>query len=333
MKSTPVVDETMIPVHPGSSVVRSGHEPRHSSVAGELVRAHEIAQVLDSLAARQVCPILLKGAALAYTIYPSPSMRPRVDTDLLIARDQIAVTRDVLAARGYVEPTMSSGEFVFGQFQMAKVDGWGVEHVFDIHWRISSQSLFASVLTYDELYTHAIIVPALGDQARAAGFDHALLLACVHPVMHHRNTERMIWFRDIDLLVRRMSDEQLHRFAQLALDRGMARICAHQLSIAAEQFHSPVPSAVMRLLRSASSTEPAAIYLRANRRWHHELLWNVRNLPGWRDRARLLREVLFPSPQYMLDTYHLGSGGLVLLPALYAHRCAHGAFKVLVGRK
>src|SRR4029078_8867797 len=107
--------------------------------------------------------------------------------------------------------------------------------------------------------------------------------------------------------------------------------CGIQLSMCAEQFHSPVPSAVMRLLRSASSTEPAAIYLRANRRWHHELLWNVRNLPGWRDRARLLREVLFPSPQYMLDTYHLGSGGLVLLPALYAHRCAHGALKGLRG--
>lgn len=322
MRSISVVEET-----------RSAHQPPHSSVAGELVRAHEIAQVLDSLASHKLFPILLKGTALAYTVYPSPSMRPRVDTDLLIARDHIAMTRHVLAARGYLEPAMSGGEFVFGQFHMAKVDDWGIEHVFDIHWRISSQSLFADVLTYDELHAHAIVVPALGEQARAAAFDHALLLACVHPVMHHRNTERMIWFRDIDLLVRHMSDEELHRFAQLALEKGMARICAHQLSMAIEQFHSPVPTTVMGLLRSAPSAEPAAIYLRPNRRWHHELVWNVRNLHGWVDRVRLLREVLFPDAAYMLEAYHLGARGLVLLPALYAHRCAYGAFKVLTGRK
>src|SRR5262245_15477333 len=94
-----------------------------SRVAGELVRAHEVAQVLDALAGRQVYPILLKGTALAYTVYPSASRRPRVDTDLLIARDQIAATRDVLAHRGYVEATMTGGEFVFGQFHMVKVDG------------------------------------------------------------------------------------------------------------------------------------------------------------------------------------------------------------------
>jgi len=313
--------------------IPSAHGPPRSVVAGELVRAHEITQVLDALAADHVFPILLKGAALAYTVYPSPSMRPRVDTDLLIGRDQIAATRDLLTRRGYVEATMSEGEFVFGQFHMTKIDGWGVEHVFDIHWRISSQSLFASVLTYDEVHAAAVTVPGLGAHARAAAPAHALLLACVHPVMHHRNTRRPIWFRDIDLLVRRMSDEELHRFARLAVDKRMARICVHQLSIAIQQFQSPVPSAVITLLNSAPKREPAAVYLRPRRRWHHELFWNIRNLPGLGNRLRLLREVLFPNPDYMLHSYGLGARGIVLLPLLYAHRCAHGVIKVIGGRK
>ena len=46
-------------------------------------------------------PIMLKGAALAHTTYDSPAMRPHVDTDLLIARDQIAIVRDTLAGLGY----------------------------------------------------------------------------------------------------------------------------------------------------------------------------------------------------------------------------------------
>jgi putative nucleotidyltransferase-like protein len=313
--------------------IPSAHRPQRSLVAGELVRAHEIAQVLEALAADHVVPIVLKGAALAYTVYPSPTMRPRVDTDLLIGRDQIAATRDLLTRRGYVEATMSDGEFVFGQFHMAKVDGWGVEHVFDVHWRISSQSLFASVLTYDDVRANAVSVPALGAHARAAAPAHALLLACVHPVMHHRNTLRPIWFRDIDLLVRRMSTAELHWFAHLAVAKRIACICAHQLSIAVEQFQSPVPVAVMKLLNSASPGEPAAVYLRPHRRWHHELFWNVRNLHGWSNRLRLLREVLFPHPDYMLDAYRLGSIGVVLLPLLYAHRCAYGVLKIVGRRK
>jgi hypothetical protein len=326
--------------------VRGGAEPdwpddvrqelgRRTRVAAarELVRAREIACVLDALAARQVFPIILKGAALAYTVYASPEMRPHVDTDLLIARDQIAIVRDVLARREYVEPPMTRGELVFCQFQMAKVDGFGTGHVFDVHWRISTQTLFADLLTYDELMTDAVAVPALGAHARTASGAHALLLACIHPVMHHRNTERLIWFCDIDLLVRCLSDEELRRFTRLAVSKHVAAICARQLAIATGRFHTPVASHVIDRLTRASAGEPTAVYLRPQRRWHQEFFWNIRSHRRWSDRVRLLREVFFPNAQYMLDAYHLGSRGAVLLPALYVHRCVYGAFKILIGRK
>jgi len=319
---------------PGPRVqqILQNESPSRSAVAGELVRAHEITHVLDALAARRVFPILMKGAALAYSLYPSPAMRPRVDTDLLIPREDIAAARDVLLRRGYVEPAMTDGELVLGQIQMVKVDGFEIEHVFDIHWRISSQTLFADVLTYDEVHAGALAVPPLGPHARTASDPHALLLACVHPVMHHRNTDRPIWFSDIDLLARRLSDDGLREFARLALSKHVAGICARQLSVARERFQTPVPSDVTDMLESSPS-EPTAVYLRPHRRWHHELWWSVRNLRTWRDRRRLLREVFFPGAQYMLDTYHVGPRGVILLPALYFHRCAYGAFKVLTGRK
>jgi hypothetical protein len=303
-----------------------------SAVARELVRAHEIAQILDALAECQVFPILLKGAALAYTVYPSPPMRPRVDTDLLIPRDHLAIVRDVLSRRGYVEPAMSDGELLFGQLPMVRIDAFDVEHVFDIHWKISSQTLFANVLTYDELRADAIPVPALGAHARTASRSHALLLACIHPVMHHRNTDRPIWLYDIDLLVRHLSIEELRWFTRLAVNKAMSSICARQLLMASQRFDTPVPADIMQVLASPRA-EPATVYLRPHRRWHHELLWNVRNLQRWGDRLRLLREIFFPSAKYMLDSYHLGSGGLFLLPALYVHRCAHGVFRILTGRK
>ncbi len=307
-------------------------EVPRSAVARELIRAHEIVQVLDALAKCQVFPILLKGAALAYTVYPSPALRARVDTDVLMPRDQIDIARDVLSHRGYAEPAMSDGELLFGQLQMVKTDAFDVEHVFDIHWKISSQTLFANVLTYEELDAAAIAIPALGAHARTASRPHALLLACVHPIMHHRNTDRRIWLHDIDLLVRSLSDDELRWFARLAATKRMSTICVRQLLTTSQRFHTPMPSDVMQML-ATSPPEPATVYLRPHRRWHHELFWNVRNLQRRGDQLRLLREVFFPSAKYMLDSYHLGSAGLVLLPALYVHRCALGAFRILTGRK
>src|SRR5712691_10127605 len=50
--------------------------------ARELLRRKELISVLDVLAAEDIHPILLKGTALAYSLYDNPASRPRVDTDL-----------------------------------------------------------------------------------------------------------------------------------------------------------------------------------------------------------------------------------------------------------
>ena len=302
------------------------------ATAHELVRAHEIEAVLAALAARGVYPILFKGAALAHSIYDWASLRPHADADLLVLREDVDSIKETLASNGYLEPSMSDGELLFCQFQMVKVDRFGVQHVFDVHWRISTQTLFADLFSYQELAAAAVSVPRLGSLARTVNRTHALLLACIHPVMHHRRSERLIWLQDIDLLVRGLTETELSEFARLAVQKHVAAICAQQLALAAATFHTPVPAHVRTILTSGSH-EPSARYLRHDRRWHHELLWNVRGLGRWSERIRLLREVLFPGPRYMLNAYHLRAAGVLLLPALYVHRCVNGVFKIAIGRK
>ena len=303
-----------------------------ASAARQLVRAREIADVLQALGSDGIRPVLFKGAALSYLVYESAALRPHTDTDLFIRRSEVEIVRRILTERGYTEPPMSAGELVLCQFQLVKIDRLGVEHVFDVHWKISTQSLFADLLSYDEMNDDAVPIDALGPNARGASGSHALLLACIHPVMHHPNVERLIWLHDIHLLLRRLTAADLHRFASLAVSKEVAGICARQLALASDCFDTSLPSGVLSTL-SQSHPEPSAVYLRAGRRWHHEVLWNIRALRRWRDRIRLLREVLFPAPRYMVDLYHLGPSGVLLLPALYLHRGAYGAFKILAGRK
>jgi hypothetical protein len=57
---------------------------------------------------------------------------------------------------------------------------------------------------------------------------------------------------------------------------------------------------------------------------------DLRALPDWRARARLLQEHLFPSVMYMRARYGVQSN--VLVPALYLWRIVRGAPKWLSTR-
>jgi hypothetical protein len=303
--------------------------------ATELLRQKELMSVLDVLAAEDIQPILLKGTALAYGLYDSPASRLRSDTDLLIRRDDVNPVRRVMARSGYTAPAYCDGDLLFCQFPLKKTDGFGLVHTFDFHWKISTQSVFADVLVFDEIAAAAIDLPALGVHARTAGPLHALILACIHPVMHHRNAESLIWIYDVHLLASRLSGQEFDRFAGAAVAKQVSAICAHQLSAARWWFRTRIPDSAIMKLGAVQAREPSAAYLRPNRRWGDELISSIRGLPRWTDRLRLLREVALPGPAYMLKAYGLApsSLGAALLPVLYLHRLASGGWKVLASQK
>jgi hypothetical protein len=240
-----------------------------------------------------------------------------------------------MAHRGYTAPTHCDGELLFCQFPLRKTDEFGLVHTFDFHWKISTQSVFADLLVFDEIAAVAISLPALGVHARTAGPLHALLLACIHPVMHHRNAESLIWIYDIHLLASLLSDRQFDSFAELAVAKRVSAICTYQLSAARRWLGTRIPDSAMMRLGTVDDSEPSAAYLQPNRRWGDELISSIRGLPSWRDRLRLLREVTLPGPTYMLKAYGLApsSLGAALLPVLYLHRLAAGGWKVLAGQK
>jgi len=307
----------------------------HADAACELVRQREVSTVLTALATRGVFPFLLKGTPLAYAAYPSPALRPRADTDLLVTREQADVVRKVLSELGYVPTTYCEGELLFCQFEMQRHDEFDVAHAFDVHWKISTQTIFKELVAYDELTTDSHPVPALGPHAQSPGPIHTLLIACVHPVMHHRNIERLIWVHDIHLVASQLSDDDIDRFVDLAVDKQVAAVCAHALAVTNVRSPSSKLARALARLTLLPPSERSATYLRPNRRWHHELVANLMGLPRWRDRFQLMREVVLPPANYMLGIY-AGTDSTpraALLPMLYIRRLTRGVWKIAVGRK
>ena len=301
--------------------------------AEELLRKAEIRRVVAALADAGIRPILLKGTPLAYTVYDSPASRPRADTDVIVSGADVEAARQVMRSLSYVE-TVQCHELL-SQFEVQRCDRFGVIHAFDVHWSISTQPVFAGLLTYDALLLRAVAVPALGESAVAPCRVDALLLSCVHPAMHHRNDERLLWILDIHLLASGLSPAELDEFEALARMKKVVAICRRGLQQAQAVFGTLVAADLIGRLNRTAGPEPSAAYLASERRWHHETMASLRALPRLGDRARLVREVLLPSPGYMLGAYGLRDKplGTWLLPALYVHRNVHGAWKILIGKK
>lgn len=297
-----------------------------AATALELSREIELERALERLAAAESTPLILKGTALAYGLYPAPQLRPRCDTDFLLPDRQAAERVWLeLEALGYRRQNAVSGEFVSYQFSCHRDDVFGVTHALDIHWRINNNQVFAQRFGFAELAAAARPIPALGPHARGLAPVHALLLACMHRAGHLSagEPERLVWLYDLHLLACGLSPDEWTWFRELAVARGIGGICQEALAQAHDRFGSPIPQGVASALADAAAGEwlkPA----RSAGPWRN--YWNgLRALPDVRSRCLWVLETLFPSPDYLLAKYQTEQRWR--LPLLYLHRILVGLHK------
>ena len=313
--------------HPGfAAALRPGAA---ANAALELVRHREGRRLFSAFAAAGVAPILLKGGHLAYSVYDSPELRPRADTDLLVRDDEFGPVRRALGAAGYAPVPHVTGEVAFGQFQYSRTDGSGARHTIDLHRRIANPLAFAARLTYEELCDEAVALPALAPNARGPALWRALILACVHRTAHHGTSSRLIWLYDIHLLAARLKDRQWDCVVDAAAAKGLAPVVAAGLTDTVDAFGTILPpDLIARLTGHGAAADPDVIaFLDRPPTLLRVAASDWRRLRSWRARARFLREHLFPAPSYIRHRYGVRSAAA--LPFLYAHRIVFGLFEKL----
>jgi len=294
----------------------------------EMLQRVELARLTEALAANGLPALLMKGAALGYTVYASADLRPRADTDVFVAPHDLARARALLAGLGYHAPVAIRGELVSYQQNWLCNDRHGVAHAVDLHWRLSNPQVFARAFEAGELFALAQPVPALAPGVLALGDVHALLLACMHRVAHHADADRLIWLYDIHLLASGMDDRTGAKAAELARARAVSQVCAASLARARAAFGTVLAPALADLVTHPNAHEPSALFLRAPGP-AARLASDLRALPGLAARCSLLREILFPSRVYVQARY--GAGSAAQLPWLYLRRLLKGISRAARG--
>lgn len=294
----------------------------------ELLRRQVVADVLASLAAAGVEPVLFKGTALAYSLYDDPAQRTRCDTDLIVPADQRGRAMEVLATLGYAR-VLELGELA--SYQACLIRKGAGAHTLDLHWKINNSELFSRLFGYQELRAAAEPLPALAPQALGANPVHALLIACMHRAAHVQapyfeagvarySGDRLIWLYDIHLLAMSFSQGQWEGFLDLARRKGFRSVCLEAIAQTRLHLGTQVPTEVLDELGGKGPVELTAAYLKAGhlrRRWLD--LWAYE---GVRERLRFARELAFPPAAYMHERFPRARPDW--LPWLYVRRAIGG---------
>lgn len=201
----------------------------------------ELTVVLGKLNEMDVPVVVLKGPVLAQSVYADPALRPYNDIDILIhERDLVRVSK-LLLDRGYLEKNgahdheadrMHQCHGIFQRIFINDVTGLIVEVHCD-HLQIGLEPV-----GMDEIWKSSARVSFGRGQARALEPHDMFVQLCVHLQRH--GYERLIWLKDIDLLVRR-NELDWSVVEQRARAQGCYAALAYTLWLLPQVLGTPLP--------------------------------------------------------------------------------------------
>lgn len=205
--------------------------------------------VLRRLAAENIHVMLLKGAALALTVYPSFAARPMGDVDILVHPEEAQRAWQCLVDAGWT-PELSGGEkFYEGHHHLVALkDPKGLQLVLEVH-RAMLPVAGPFQLDESEVWGEAHTVPAGQSTPWVPASHHLLLHLCVHfgwSDMLLSGLGRTV--RDVTALLEPEAFDW-PRFIQLAR-RAKASSCAYwTLRIARDLAGAGVPESALTAMR------------------------------------------------------------------------------------
>jgi putative nucleotidyltransferase-like protein len=146
-----------------------------------------VQEVLQACHHRGIAVILLKGAALAETVYPHPAVRPMGDIDLLVRPEALEAVDDSLTALGYRfvdhgrPKAYWRAQHYHLTFQPPPVAPLVVS--IEVHWALERASRPFRI-DLDGLWQRAMPATIAGIKTRILAPEDQLLHLCVHLCKH-----------------------------------------------------------------------------------------------------------------------------------------------------
>lgn len=285
--------------------------------------------------------IVLKGAALATTLYSDIALRPLSDVDLLVPREYLQLATQGVRSLGYREayPEMTpglnraAGHHVFlrgGPADRVAVElHWSLVGG-DNDWRTPALDWFwqetdvwspgAGVRTLGETRGSQLSGPAR-PVFQLTPTAH-LLYSAAHLMLQHGGAQaRLLWFYDLHLLITRWGERlEWDEILRRAREFYWAAALHAALEGLQARFGTPLPPGFLDALAEVRDSEAERLVARMGSALQTRSIgaWNHLSAMQWRTRLHLAWSIVCPSPTYMRWRY--APRPIWLWPLCYPYR-------------
>jgi hypothetical protein len=312
-----------VPAAARRALFRICHESACRSLTQEAVRA----RLCRRLAERGIPGLLLKGAALAFTHYDDPVLRPMADLDLLVPPGQLEQAARCLEESGCrpfsAEPVALS---VRRSRPHLVYEDARTGEVVELHWQLRLLGHMRTEATA-EIWSNAqpFVSAASGTGEVTAQMmrpGHAIPLHCAHLVLQHQYA-RLLWLFDLHQMLRVLDPAEASLTREVATRWRLVPATMLTLRRVQTLFGTPLPGDLSAWVETEAGDHSLQARLAA---WvlapdapelpHRDLM----RLFLERDPSSLLR-TLFPSPNELRERLRLAPDESVT--AAYVARLAH----------
>jgi Uncharacterised nucleotidyltransferase len=302
----------------------------------ETTHRQAIASLLEGFARAGISVVITKGTALAYSVYPQPSLRRRGDTDIIVLSGNRKQVRAVLGDCGFSRDPAPRPL----QEDWHHESAIGIVHAVDIHWRLNASAAISRLLEQGRCFDDRLPLQGLSPSAKGMGLAGNLILTSInrhsHGTMGYHigdekifETDRLIWALDIYLLTRLFSDRDWQDVVEQAGMTGTALIVLAGLEFAERALGARIPPSVMTGLSAKAGGRDVATYfatVSGSRRMWMDLIAS----PTLRDKVRLVLRVMFASDAFLAERFPDAQGWPK--PALHLRRWIEGVTKLASSR-
>jgi hypothetical protein len=300
----------------------------YKNLARNLTLLQELKKILNALNNHGIRVMLLKGAALAETLYKNPALRPMSDLDLLVRKEDLAQAERELLDLGYcplrIEFSGWWAERFGGERFYVKRAGFPI--YVDIHWNIATPSVKVGndrrQAEIDRVWDEARPTRVGGVDTCSMAVEDQILHTAVHLAAHHLDF-RLIWLKDICELTHqyqgRIDWERIVEKARYLRLGGPIYSC---FQCARQWSEAPIPEEVLSGLRPSDNGLETKVHnllicMDGEGRGFLEHFYHYLSIPGIGDKGLFLFGAILPGVAYLRNRYQIPRSRMVYLYYLY----------------
>ena len=280
----------------------------YGSAARYVVMINAFGEVLKAITDAGISTMVLKGVALAETVYPSPATRPMNDVDLLVSPGHLRAADRVLNDLGYlpidgpiegIDPHQSTS---LSTLDYRKADL--LSPSIHLHWHLVNTSIpteaYRDFVGMDEIWEEALPFSVDGTKTLRVAPHHLLVYLCEHAMRPAHSMWKPLQVVDLAWAIGDgMGAEDWERVLETARRFRLDRMAYLPLRVVRDQMDAPVPDETLAALKPAHLTSGERLFLRrlAKGRTRSGLSYFVHLAlrHGPMDKARFIFKTVFPS--------------------------------------